>query len=70
MTKSEQRELVALLWQMRAFVYRAAEGGKKPHAQDKLDAQACLPRLNATLARHPEPTKHVATDGGRVVYSS
>ena len=39
------RELVALLRRCRPFVWRAMQGGKSPHAQDKVDAEALWPLI-------------------------
>jgi len=39
------RELEALLRKCRPFVWRALQGGKSPHAQDKVDAEALWPLI-------------------------
>jgi hypothetical protein len=41
----ECRELEALLQRCRPFVWRAMQGGKSPHTQDKVDAEALWPQI-------------------------
>jgi len=41
----ECRELGALLRKCRPFIWRAMQGGKSPHAQDKVDAEALWPLI-------------------------
>ena len=42
---AERNDLLELLLRCRPFVWRAMQGGKSPHAQDKEDAQALWPLI-------------------------
>ena len=65
MSSPELPELLDLLIKCRPFVWRAMQGGKVPHTQDKLDAEKLWPMLDG-LDQLPEYLKYLEEDSKRL----